>query len=44
MINLRFVLLILAFLLFAVAAFNVPCRINLVAAGLALMVLAQLTA
>jgi hypothetical protein len=44
MLNLRLVLLVLAFLSLVLAAFGVPSRINLVAAGLALWVLAVLIA
>lgn len=41
MINLRLILLLLAFILFVLAALNVPStRINLIAAGLALWVMA----
>ena len=42
MINLRLILLILAFVLFALATFQVPAttRINMIAAGLAIWVLA----
>lgn len=40
MITLRLILLVAAFLLFCLAAFNVPSRVNLTAAGLALWVLA----
>jgi|RhiMethySRZTD1v2_1073278.scaffolds.fasta_scaffold1423256_2 hypothetical protein len=43
MINLRLVLLILAFVLFAIAAFNTTSRVNLVAAGLAVWVLSMVT-
>jgi hypothetical protein len=40
MINLRLVLLILAFVIFAIATFNTQSRVNLIAAGLAVWVLA----
>jgi hypothetical protein len=42
MLNIRFVLLVLAFLSLGAAAVGVPSRVNLVAAGLALWVLAVL--
>jgi hypothetical protein len=42
MLSLRFILLILAFLLFAVAACGVQSRVNLTAAGLALWVLSAI--
>ena len=44
MITVRLVLLVLAFLSLAAAAVGVPSRVNLVAAGLALWVLAVLIA
>jgi hypothetical protein len=44
MLNIRLILLILAFLLLGAAAVGVPSRVNLVAAGLALWVLAVLIA
>lgn len=40
MVNLRVILLILAFILFVLAGCNVPARVNLVAFGLAVWVLA----
>lgn len=40
MINLRVILMILAFILFVLAGCNVPARVNLVALGLAMWVLA----
>lgn len=44
-INLRFVLLFLAFVLFFLAGFNVPApRLNLIGLGLALWVLSLLVA
>lgn len=39
MTTIIFILLIAAFVLFAIAAFPVPSKVNLVAAGLALWVL-----
>jgi len=36
------ILLVFAFVLFAIAAFNVPSRVNLIAAGLAMWVLAEI--
>jgi hypothetical protein len=42
MLTLRLVLLILALLTFVAAAWGVPSRVNLVAAGLALWVLSLL--
>lgn len=40
--NIDLVLLIAAFILFVIAAFNVPARFNLVAAGLACWVLTSI--
>lgn len=42
MITLKLVLLLLAFVLFVIAAFGVATRINLLAAGLAVWVLSQI--
>lgn len=42
--TIHLLLLVLAFVLFAVAAFNVPSKANLIAAGLAAWVLAELLA
>lgn len=42
MLTLRLVLLLLAFVAFVLAAFGVPSRVNLIAAGLAVWVLALL--
>lgn len=39
---LTLILLVFAFVLFTIAAFNVPARFNLIAAGLALWVLSIL--
>jgi hypothetical protein len=44
MLTLRLVLLILALITFVVAAWGVPSRVNLVAAGLALWILSLLVA
>jgi len=44
MITLRLLLLVLAFISFAIAAFGVPSRVNLIAVGLALWVLTLLIA
>jgi hypothetical protein len=44
MLNIRFGLLLLAFILLGAGAVGVPSRVNLVAAGLALWVLAVLIA
>lgn len=42
MISIHLILLVLAFLCFVLAAFGVPSRVNLTAAGLALWVLSIL--
>jgi len=44
MLNVRFVCLVLAFACLTAAAVGVPSRVNLIAAGLALWVLAVLIA
>jgi hypothetical protein len=44
MINLRTILLIIALILFILAALNIPARVNLLAIGLAFWVLALLVA
>ena len=44
MLNIRFALLVLAFLSLGAAAVGIPSRVNLIATGLALWVLAVLIA